>query len=80
MKSISHWPEAGKHLIMLALAWSAFSIMFGLFQAFDVMESQENIASQAMMGALKTAGLLVLAGLIVFSIPILVFTFIRRVK
>ena len=79
MKIITHWPGAGKHYLMLALAWLSFSVMFGLFGAFDAMESSaNNIASQAMIGALKTAGLVMLAGFVVFSIPILVYLMVRQ--
>ena len=66
----SHWPEAGKYIIMLTLGWCSFSILFGLHQAFDVMESsQENIASKAILDALKTAGMLVVGGSFIFIVP-----------
>lgn len=54
---------------MLALAWIAFSTLFGLYNAFDVMEaSRENIAYQALIGALKTAGLMMTGGLLILAV------------
>jgi len=69
MKIIPHWPKATEHFILLALGWITFSALFGLFGAFDAMEaSRENIAYQALIGALKTAGLMMAGGLLTLAI------------
>ncbi len=77
---IPHWPGARKHLIMLAIAWVSFSILLGLFLAFDALESSpaNKPAAGVLINALKTAGLLMFGGIVTYGIPFLVYFLIRR--
>lgn len=73
MKLNVHWPKAGEHLVVLAAVWIVFSLLVGLFGAFDAMErSTENIARMALIHALKTSGLMVMGGLVILGVPIMV--------
>jgi hypothetical protein len=75
----SHWPKATEHFILLALAWITFSALFGLFGAFDAMEaSRENIAYEALIGAMKTAGLMMIGGFLLAAIPFAAVALARR--
>ncbi len=79
MKVTSHWPEATKHLIALALSWGALSILVGLFYAFDAMEtSKEVTASMAIPYFLKATAITFLIGLIVLSIPLLIWKLLNK--
>ena len=79
MQIIPHWTKATEHFILLALAWTVFSTLFGLFGAFDAMEAGgENIASQALLGGVKTAGLMMIAGLLIAAIPLVAVALAKR--
>ena len=79
MQIIPHWTKATEHFILLALAWTVFSTLFGLFGAFDAMEAGgENIASQALLGGVKTAGLMMIAGLLIAAIPLVAVARTKR--
>lgn len=81
MKVTSDWPEATKHLIALALSWGVLSIFLGLFYAFDAMETSKEItASMAIPYFLKATGITFLIGLIVLSLPILIWKLITKEK
>jgi len=74
----SHWPKATEHFIMLAAAWMAFSLLLGLFGAFNAMEAAgENIASQALIVALMTSGLTLVGGLLVMALPLVLVALIK---
>jgi hypothetical protein len=67
----SFWLRAPKQLGGLALAYGAFSSMFGLVQAFNAIEgSQEIIPIQVIMGGLKVASLPIIYGLIIFILSL----------
>ena len=67
----SFWKEAPRQLGGLALAYGAFSSMFGLVQAFNAIEgSKEIIPIQVIMGGLKVASLPIIYGLIIFILSL----------
>jgi flagellar biosynthesis protein FliR len=71
---ISHWPGVTKHLMALALGWGLLSILLGLFYAFDALEaSSELTPSLAVPYFLKVTGTTFLIGLIVLSLPIIIW-------
>lgn len=79
MKVTSHWPEATKHLMALALCWGALSIFLGLFYAFDAMESSREVtASMAIPYFLKVTVITFLIGSIVLSLPILIWKLLNK--
>jgi uncharacterized membrane protein len=79
MKVTSHWPEATKHIIALALSWGALSILVGLLYAFDAMEtSKEVTTSMAIPYFLKATAITFLIGLIVLSIPLLIWKLLNK--
>jgi hypothetical protein len=71
------WSKADKHLIMLAMAWSTFSILVGIFLMFDSLESGEAV-SFAIIHALEVAGIFIIAGLVTFCLPLAVYS--RRIN
>ena len=72
------WLAAIKQIAGLALAWGTFSTIAGLFQAFDALESsQDVIPFQVIMGGLKVALITVLYGLIVYCISMLAYITIK---
>lgn len=74
MKIISHWPEFTKHITAFVIGWGLFSILLGLFFGFDMMEaSVEAIPSLAISYILKIATLTFLIGLIVLSLPLVIW-------
>ncbi|MEK6781362.1 MAG: hypothetical protein AABY93_06630 [Bacteroidota bacterium] len=78
MKIISHWPEVTKHLTALVLGWGVFSILLGLFYAFDIMEASKAVSSEVILDFLKVATVTFLIGLIVFSIPLLTWKLLNK--
>jgi hypothetical protein len=81
IKILSHWPKATEHFVMLAAAWVSFSLLFGLFGAFDAMEAAgENIATQALIDAMKVAGLMMVGGSLIAGIPLALIAITRNKK
>lgn len=79
MRIVPHWPKATEHFILLAVAWTVFSTLFGLFGAFDAMEAGgENIASQALLGGMKTSGLMIIGGILLATLPLAAAALARR--
>jgi hypothetical protein len=78
----SKWLEAIKHISGLAVAFGTFGTLFGLFMAFDVLESSEQVIPfQVIMGGLKVALINILYGLIIFFISMLTYIILKlRVK
>ena len=79
MKITSHWPGATKHLIAFALGWCLLSILLGLFYAFDAMEASKEVTpSLAVPYFLKVTAVTFLIGLIVLSIPLLIWKLLNK--
>jgi hypothetical protein len=76
MKLTLHWPEVTRHLIAFALGWCLLSILFGLFYAFDAMESSK--ASLAISDFFKITSLTLLIGLLLLSIPLLIWKLMSK--
>jgi len=81
-KSIApKWQTIIKHVGGLALAWGAFSTMFGLVQAFDAIENaKEIIPLQVIMGGLKVASITLVYGLLIFCVSITFYVIIKWLK
>lgn len=74
MKITLIWPGVTKHLIALALGWGGFSVLLGLFYAFDAMEaSKEVTASTAVPYFLKVTAITFLIGSVLLSLPIFIW-------
>ena len=79
MKITAHWPEVTKHLIALTLSWGAFSILLGLFFAFDTMEASKAASiPEAIPEFFRVATTSFLSGSIVLGIPILVWKLVNK--
>ncbi len=76
MKINTHWPGVTKHLIALALGWSALSMLLGLFFAFDALESSKS--ALAISDFIKITSLTLLIGLLVLSIPLLIWKLMSK--
>ncbi len=74
--------EAIKHISGLAVALGTFGTLFGLFMAFNALESSEQIIPfQVIMGGLKVALINILYGLVIFFISMLAYIILKlRVK
>lgn len=71
MKSNTHWPGVTKHLIALALGWFVFSVLLGLFYAFDAMEGSTDVTPSVVVTYfLKVTAVTFLIGLIALSVPL----------
>ena len=81
-KSIApKWQTIIKHVGGLALAWGAFSTMFGLVLAFDSIEkAKEVIPLQVIMGGLKVASITLVYGLLIFCVSITFYVIIKWLK
>jgi len=74
MKITLHWPGVTKHLIALALGWGGFSVLLGLFYAFDVIEASGDVTpTLAIPYFLKVTAITFLIGSIVLSLPIIIW-------
>ena len=63
----------------LALGWGVLSILLGLFYAFDAMEaSREVTPSLAVPYFLKITALTFLIGLLILSIPVLIWKLLNK--
>lgn len=79
MKITSHWPGVTKHLIAFALGWCLLSILLGLFYAFNVMEASADITPTLVIPYfLKVTAATFLIGLIVLSIPFLIWKLLNK--
>jgi hypothetical protein len=75
------WQSIIKHIAGLALAWGAFSTMFGLVQAFNAIENaKEIIPLNVIMGGLKVASITVVYGLLIFCVSITFYVIIKWLK
>jgi MotA/TolQ/ExbB proton channel family len=71
----SYWLESIKQIGGLAAAFGTWSTIFGLFMAFDALESSKDIIPfPVIMGGLKVALITVLWGLVIFCLSL--FTYI----
>ncbi len=70
--------EMGKQLGGLALALGVIGTVVGLFQAFDALESSQDIIPfPVIMGGLKVAIITVLYGLIVYCISLVAYILLK---
>ena len=77
----SHWPDATKHLIALAVSWILLSLLIGLFYTFDVIESsKEATASIAILYFLKVTAITFLMGSLALSLPIFIWILLNKSK
>ena len=66
-------------MMALALGWGVLSILLGLFYAFDAMEaSREVTPSLAVPYFLKITALTFLIGLLILSIPVLIWKLLNK--
>lgn len=72
------WIEVVKHVSGLAVAYGTFGTLFGLFIAFGVLETSEQIIPfRVIMGGLKVALINVLYGLIIFFISMVAYIVLK---
>ena len=79
MKITAHWPDVTKHLIALTVGWGLFSILLGLFFAFDSMEASKAASiPEAMPEFLQVTAITFLIGSIVLSLPIFLWQLLNK--
>lgn len=79
MKITAHWPDITKHLIALTLGWGLFSILLGLFFAFDTMEASKAASiPEAIPQFLQVTVISFLIGSIVLGLPILIWKLVNK--
>ena len=79
MKIISHWPEVTKHITAFVIGWGLFSVLLGLFFSFDTMEASKEIVPTLLFpDFLKIAALTFLIGLLILSIPVLIWKLLNK--
>ncbi len=72
------WLEAIKQIGGLAAAYGTWSTIYGLFMAFDALESSKDIIPfQVIMGGLKVAVITVLWGLVIFCLSLLAYIILK---
>jgi len=70
----TYWLEAIKQIGALAAAFGTWSTIFGLFMAFDSLESSKDIIPfPVIMGGLKVALITVLWGLVIFCLSLFAY-------
>jgi hypothetical protein len=79
MKLALYWPGVTKHLIALTIGWFMFSVLLGLFYAFDAMEATTEIpASTAIQYFLKVAAITFFIGSIALTLPVIIWKLLDR--
>ena len=68
---LNSWPGFRAHVFLFTASWTAFSLLFGLLGAFDIMENGgEAVAISALLEAMLTSLKIIAIGMLAAAVPV----------